>query len=833
MTGRDELTAWLAGRDGPELERTLTLRPDALYGSPVRDLEDLANRLVGRESVARALQELASPMLQVLEVLAALGAGATIDRATELLDRTALGLDAESHHSYVEAMLRALGFAALAWPRPDGRYVVNPGLHDAIPYPLAIGRPVEVLLTDVPSSVLRSVVQRWGLPAPTRKAELVEEVRTFLADESRVRKLLSEAPESVARVLLDRSNEAARRAFAQVGGDPVDDVEDYYAAQFDRAAYAARQTAVAWARENGLGFNPNTFGMDVELPAETVLALKAAEIRAPFTPVSPTIATAPVTDGQVHSSAAGAITEFLAVAMATLETVTRTPMAALKAGGIGARELAKVAKRLGADVKDVRVTLELAVRLRLLEKNRAGNLTTSANFAEWRRGAPAQRAADLVATWFAMAFAPSNDRDYEDKSLPALALSAYGSGTARALRGLALRHVDRLDDGVGVTGVETLVQAIEWRIPLIATDPYALDLTATWVEAQRFGVVAHGRLSEVGVALLEGGPAELVDALTGMLPAVQRTALFGSDLTVVVPGSPDPAVVDLLDAMAVREGRGVASTWRVTPESVRGALDDGYDAAALAAGLRGFAESDLPQALEYLLQDVGKRHGHVKVGPAGAVVQSEDSGLLSEVEVNRGLRGLGLRRIAPTVLLAEAPVAQVVAGLRAAGYLPLELGAGGGRVVQLRSATVNGGVPNEALADVDDADDMLREWAAELAARVQGRRGPPVPDPEPASDAAARLVNSVLPPGAVPVSPLERRLRGSAQRLSADEVRCLAYAIEHGESVVLTHSVAGGAVIPEVLSRLKLGDGVLIGWSDAQRQRIVQLDRIDGVRDLH
>ena len=817
-----------------------------LWGALVRDLDDLAERLANSASVAASVGDLPAPPLQVLEVLMAVGADATLERAMDLLDASASGPDIEAHRSFVERSLGVLQDAALVWAGADDRLVVNPGAHDVIGCPLGFGRPVEVLLADVPAGDLKKVVARWGLTVPGRKAELVEAVRTYLADPARVRMLLGQAPEPVVRVLVGRSQDAAERTLAGLAGALDDGDQDAYPTYLrDPAAFADHRSAVAWALENGLGFGPDRFSADVEVPSEVLLALVRADFRAPFTPMPPPVVTAPVTPRQVFASASGAITEFLAAGMGTLEAIARTPLVGLKSGGIGARELVKLAKRLGVGAGEVRIALELVSWLELLEGDRAGGLGPSRSFGEWRRRPPAERAADLLTTWLALPYVPSLERDDDGRSLPALARLG-GPDLPRAVRILTLRHLEHLDAGLGITTVESVADGIAWRLPLLMADGAALDLPATWSEAQRLGVVAHGRLSDAGTALLAGDRAALVAALAAMLPSVQTTALFGSDLTVIVPGSPDAAVVDLLDAVAVREGRGAASSWRVTPTSVRAALDDGYDAADLEDRLRHLADGVLPQTLEYMIRDVGRRHGHVRVRPAGTVVQSDDIALLAEIVVDRSLRRLVLRRIAPTVVAAEAGAAEVVAALRSAGYLPLELDGAGERVVRLRPTRGShaGGpavaaesgppdvdepvgidVPGDATADADEA---MRRWAAEFVSG--GASGAMAPHEESPAAAAERLTSGVLPPDLDRTTALEFEIRESAPQLSADEARQLAHALEYGESVKIRYHSSTGGLTVRVVSGLSLEHGHLTGWCHLrQDERTFTLKSIFGV----
>lgn len=890
MTPRDELRLWLAGRSADQLHQTLLLRPDVLWGAPVRDLDDLADRLVHAISVAAIVSDLPAPALQTLEVLSAAGAGASPERAAALLDARASGRDDAAHREHIDRCVRALGEGALVWPRPDGRLVLNPGLHEVIPYPLGFGRPVEVLVANVPVADLKRVLKRWGRPSSGRRAELVDAVCTFLADGSQVRRLVGQAPASVARVLVDRSQRTARllrpgapaeagdsgaRRDADLDDGAYDGAYDdgpggyeygngYLDFMVDPEAYSANQSAVRWAHENGLGFNPyNMYSGHIELPSEAILALVGADFRAPFEPVPPAVAEAAVTDDQVRSSAAGAITEFLATAMAVFESMSRSPLAGLKAGGVGARELKRVAKLLGATEPDLRLALELGLWLNLLRRDDAGSTTTSPRFDAWRRRSPAERAADLLATWFELGYVPTIDRFDDGRSVPALA-RATGSELARSIRLLAFSHLAQLEDGKGVAAIETLADRIAWRLPLLMADGANLDLGATWAEAERLGVIAHGRLSAAGGVLLlddDDDARELTAALDGLVPEVQTKALFGSDLTVVVPGSPAPAVVDLLDAVAVREGRGAASTWRVTPESLRGALDAGHDAGDLVDRLRGLTDGTLPQALEYLIQDVGRRYGHAQVRPAGAVIQSDDDALLAEVAVHRALRRLGLHRIAPTVLLAEAPAADVVPALRAAGYLPLELDVAGERVVGLRARQSPGaaaaglvtgphdpgsdelgsdGTSFDELSD-EDASEALREWMAEFstermhAAGLAGLAGSVDAATsgelmESVAQVAARLAEGVRPALADRSSAIEHQIQLAAPRLSGDEVRQLAHAVEHAEPVKLVYRSTSGGLTVRVVSALRLEPGHLVGWCHLrQDERTFALTSIQSV----
>ena len=123
-----------------------------------------------------------------------------------------------------------------------------------------------------------------------------------------------------------------------------------------------------------------------------------------------------------------------------------------------------------------------------------------------------------------------------------------------------------------------------------------------------------------------------------------------ADLTVVVPGPPEPGLAAELALVADAESRGGATVYRVTPASVRRALDAGYTAADVHGLFQRRSRTPLPQTLQYLIDDVARRHGGLRVGTAGAYLRSDDEALISEVFADRRLTALSLRRLAPTVL---------------------------------------------------------------------------------------------------------------------------------------------------------------------------------------
>ncbi|MPY64930.1 helicase-associated domain-containing protein, partial [Streptomyces spongiae] len=158
--------------------------------------------------------------------------------------------------------------------------------------------------------------------------------------------------------------------------------------------------------------------------------------------------------------------------------------------------------------------------------------------------------------------------------------------------------------------------------------------------------------------------------LAPLLPEPLDHVLLQADLTAVAPGPLQRPLADTLDVLADVESKGGATVYRFTPASVRRALDAGRAASDLHAFLTAHSRTPVPQPLAYLIDDVARRHGHLRVGAASAYVRCDDDTVLGEILADKRSAPLGLRRLAPTVLAAQADPATLLEGLRSLGYAP-------------------------------------------------------------------------------------------------------------------------------------------------------------------
>ena len=165
--------------------------------------------------------------------------------------------------------------------------------------------------------------------------------------------------------------------------------------------------------------------------------------------------------------------------------------------------------------------------------------------------------------------------------------------------------------------------------------------------------------------------------MRGLLPEPVDHVLAQPDLSLIAPG---PLVSELADTLAVVadvESSGGATVFRVSEGSIRRALDSGWSAADLHDFFTRVSRTPVPQALDYLIDDVARQHGRLRVGAIESYVRSDDHGLLSQVLNDRRTAAAELRRLAPGVLVSGLGADEVLSVLREAGYAPAGENPGG------------------------------------------------------------------------------------------------------------------------------------------------------------
>ena len=122
--------------------------------------------------------------------------------------------------------------------------------------------------------------------------------------------------------------------------------------------------------------------------------------------------------------------------------------------------------------------------------------------------------------------------------------------------------------------------------------------------------------------------------------------------------------------MADVESHGGAAVYRFSEGSVRRAFDLGRTADQLHKWLAEHSRTPVPQPLTYLIDDVARRHGVLRIGTASTYLRCDDEDVLTQL-LNSNLPGIRFRRLAPTVVVSPSPPDMVLSRLREAGLAPL------------------------------------------------------------------------------------------------------------------------------------------------------------------
>ncbi|WP_310794270.1 helicase C-terminal domain-containing protein [Streptomyces sp. 1114.5] len=798
------MVTWLGGLDVAGLERVLAARPDAVAAPEPRSVGELADRLQRPASVALALPRLALPCLQVGEAVAALAA-VSRDGLADILDATS-GVRAHA----LDAVLKTLADRALVWPVGDGLLHVAAPLRNAWSSPLGLDAPLVHLLASSNSAELGRVLTKLDVkPAANRKEMRLAALVEHHSDPARVAALVAKAPAATRKLLERRAHETPERpGFIMLG-----------------APQAGSEPGEQWALERGLLVRDRLWSGSARMPAEVALALRGFDWHAPFTPVPPDVRSAPVTVSDVAREATAASMAFAAHAVSVLGVCAAAPLARLKAGGVGARELSRIGKAAQCDEILVRLVLETASAAGLLARD-GDRVAATAVYDTWAEQEPADQLAVLLQAWWVLPLTPGGSRDEDGKALPVLAGAPPCGGCLQARHGL-LAAASQLPAGEGAANSADLGALLVWLRPL--ADELAQDVTpfATLIrEAELLGVLALGAVSPIGAALVSGDSGALTDACRRLLPAASGTARFGSDLTAVVTGTPSAALVTLLDSAADRETSGTASVWRFTPASVRRALDAGLTPDTLTADLSDVAVEPLPQPLSYLIHDTSRSHGRVRVVSAACVIHGEEPALLAELAAHRKLSRLGLRQLAPTVLISRTPPDKTLVALRDAGYAPVaEKPDGSVRMERAQRPRAASPVPPPRLPGgtfrpqrTGDRTEAVRAAVdlPALATRLLGAP-PELPEPDPYD-------------GRPYDSDTEEIIAGYARNLSFSDVRQLTHAVNSGQAVTIEYVATSGNTTVRTLSRLELDAPFLHAWCHLRNdERVFTISRIHGV----
>ena len=515
----------------------------------------------------------------------------------------------------------------------------------------------------------------------------------------------------------------------------------------------------------------------------------------PMTP--PAVAITEADQSSLDQRGAGSAAVLLRNAEALAESWSRRPPIALKSGGLGVRDFKALSALLQWENHEAAFLVEVLHEAGLIalgevdaDESYEAWMPTVA-FDEWVRWSAGARWTHLAEAWLRM------------NRQPAVVGTRGSSGTVNALssdpdhphiaqlRRFIITEWARTAPGTRLasgTGVASLFAAIRWRHPQwYDFDDMALGILA---EAAWLGMTTQDGLTSPARALIAHGDAASV--LDPLLPSPVDHILVQADLTAIAPGPLEADIARRLSEIANVDSRGGATVYRFTADSVRRGLDSGRTAEDIKVFLQETSKTPLPQALDYLIDDVARRFGHLRVGAASVFLRSDDEVAITALLHDSRATSLRLRRIAPTVLVSDIDPATVLNELREIGAAPvLELADGTVRVARPDAHRA----PRARLPQTSHGLGIADARVAATVAAIQS------------GDRAA----TARPSSAVVHAP-------------HDIIALLRRTLEANAEVVLSYAGADGTVGQRIVRPLRLEGGRLTAFderSDLQREFVI------------
>lgn len=732
---------WLRTRDDRALVALLRARPDLTVPAP-GDLTVLAGRLNTGPSVWRAMESLNQFHIQVLQALAVLGAE---KRAVAHSDLRKLLGDAVG----LIDLDQALGaLEALALIRGDEQIHMPSAVLAVLgPYPAGLGSPGQLSVADARIAV-------DGLD-PTSRG------------------ILDRLTTGIPRGTTDAKSSISRAVTALISGGLLRRVD------------------------------PDT----VELPREVGLALRGGEPLGPIRvrPATDTVRAHGVrtVDGTGGGQALATVDRLGRL----LDAIGQNPPPALKSGGLGIRELRRLAKTIGSDEQVTALDVEILAATGLIAAaDSRGRVTESwtptPEADDFLDGPDAAAWSQVTAVWLDLRRNPSRvgSRDAADKVQNALSPElSWIRGPAE--RRFVLNALAELPAGSGLDA-PALSNRLAWRSPLRPAEQREAVLGATIAEATTMGVVAFTTLTTAGRELLAGSVPRAEAALQKALPEPVETVMVQADLTVVAPGRLVPALAARLGQVADVESAGSATVYRVTPHSIRRALDAGVTTSDLHQLFAKHSVTGVPQALSYLIDDVGRRYGVLRLGKASTYLRSDDPALIDQAVAEASALGLPLRKLAPTVAVSTMAMQELMAQLRTGGLVPAAEDASGA-VVDLRPR------PQRTKQPVQ----QYQHW-----------REPPLPSQEQLESLITRMRSADR------TGSLYSHNDGI---LAGDTMAVLRDAVDHRKPLWIGYVDAEGGTSHRMIEPVAMSSGALVAYDRLRGAvRTFVLHRITGIRPV-
>ena len=425
-------------------------------------------------------------------------------------------------------------------------------------------------------------------------------------------------------------------------------------------------TAIGWLLENNILIPMDSH--TVALPREFGIKLRGGKVHKELSIKAPDLAGKKVAQKQIDLAAIANISTILRWCEELLHNLSDEPPTALRTGGIGVRDLKRIAEHIGVDEACAGFIAELCYLGGLLVIDPDDQILPTSAFDLWLTKDPEERWYSLTVLWLESSRVAGLIGKTSDKNIAPLGpeLDRAGVGLIKQTTLKVLLENPEINPEIA-----SLQAIVKWFNPQRANNDF---IEWNIREAEWLGITGQGALSTYGKNLITSAEALGIEAA---LPKPVDHILIQADNSAVAPGPLTPELAAEMGTLADIESRGGATVYRFSEASIRRGLDHGKTGDQIKTFLTKISKTPMPQPLDYLIADIAKRHGRLRVGQAHSYIRCEDEGIVQQILHDKKCEHLRLRKIAPTVLVTEFELTEVIGELREFGYLPAAENAGG------------------------------------------------------------------------------------------------------------------------------------------------------------
>ncbi len=670
-------------RSDQALETLLSARPDLVHPVPT-DITQLAVRATTAPSVGAALDSLNKIQLSICEVFAALPEPVTREQIHE-------GVQSATGYNkvIVDETIDALYDLGLLWGADDDLHLVR---------------------------VARESFGAFPCGLATEYRGFKSQVRTYFDEPESLRELIANAPEDCVAVInqllwktpVGSMRNAQRKLTIENAKSPLEWL-------------LVRELLVATSADT------------VVVPREVALILRNDALLSELNVQAPLPDDHDVDSRRLDETGAHAALDFIRLVETLLESWSIEPPSQLKGGGLAIRDLAGAVELLRVSEHLTALVVEVSVASGLLSADDAGTWLPTTAYDRWLSSDDATRWSLLATTWRDMSRAPHVVGGDGNERVNALT-TAVERGYINGLRRQILEIFAELPETSAAT-TGSIINYLDWHKPRRSSLVRKTAVQAIVDEAAAIGVTALGALTSFGRKVVElDDPAT---ALNAHIPAPIDHIIIQADLTALAPGRLPASQSRTMAVLSDVESTGVATTYRFTENSIRRALDLGQSAHDITSFLSGLSKTPVPQPLTYLIDDVARKHGALRVGVASIYLRCDDEQLIASVQADRRLASLKFRLLAPGIVVSSSPADIVLEKLRASGYAPVAESAEGTVLIHRPDTRRSTARPVSAPVSTSTASPRL------IAAAVKAlRAGERASDAQPTSAKASRTSTS-------------------------------------------------------------------------------------------